>query len=138
MDSLSESTLAQYNTTYKYWWSFAQDRNYETLCPTEKQVLHFLRHQYQNKNLRFGSLNTIRSALSLISDKNIGNNPVIKRFMKGIFRQKPPSRKYNYIWDTETVLKFLENSSENQRLSLMVLTNFWPLSRLIDYKLSRV
>lgn len=74
----------------------------------------------------YSVLNTARSALSAILIKDsgltIGNSPLIKRFMKGVFELKPPVPRYKFIWDVNIVLNFLSNYYPNENLSLSVIT----------------
>lgn len=74
----------------------------------------------------YSSLNTARSALSVVmvnkSGLTIGNSPLVKRFMKGVFELKPPTSRYGFIWDVSVVLDFLQNYYPNRDLSLCVLT----------------
>lgn len=91
----------------------------------EINVLDFLTEIY-SLGKSYSVLNTARSALStfLIKDSglSIGNSPIIKRFMKGIFELTPPLPRYKIIWDTSIVLDFLANYYPYNELSLTVLT----------------
>ena len=71
-------------------------------------MLSFLTKKF-GENVSYGTLNTHRSAISLISGNNLGEDPEVSRFFKGIFRQKPPKAKYNLTWDTNIVLDYLRN-----------------------------
>ncbi|KYN11747.1 hypothetical protein ALC57_16081, partial [Trachymyrmex cornetzi] len=41
----------------------------------------------------------------LISNKAIGNHPLIKRFGKGVSITKPQKPRYNFIWDPAPVVE---------------------------------
>lgn len=43
--------------------------------------------------------------------------------MKGIFEMKPPSIRYEFIWDVDVVLKFLSNLYPNEDIPLDYLTH---------------
>lgn len=82
------------------------------MCTDEKLVLEFLTSLY-NKGLGYSSINTARSALSAIlwSDegKTIGNFPIVKRFLKGVFELRPSLPRYQHTWDANIVLNYLKN-----------------------------
>lgn len=122
MKSLSESTLRQYEITYKLWWHFCNTHGFHVFNSEEKEVLSFLHYQYSNKKLKYGSFNTYRSALSLILNIDFQTQHNLRRFMKGIRKLRPSQRKYNYIWDPKLILKLLETKFPNESLSLINLT----------------
>ena len=69
----------------------------------------------------YSSLNTARSALSLISSSidghQIGSHAIVSRMIKGIGKLRPPARKYNSTWNPDIVLNYLKT--------------LWPLESLI-------
>ena len=78
----------------------------------EVAVVEFLSSLYYS-GLSCSAINTARCALStiLINDTGItiGNSPLAKRIMKGIFELRPTSPRYDFIWDVNIVLKYLIN-----------------------------
>lgn len=90
--------------------------------PNEKEIISFLSHIFQNKKVSFGTFNTYRSALALITGDTIGNSQNIKRFLKGIFKLRPPARRYRFTWDPQVVLSILEEKYPNETLSLLELS----------------
>lgn len=92
-----------------------------------KDVLDFLSEMFFNDNAGYSVINQARSALSstviLKEDRyDIGNHPLICRFMKGIFYKRPPQARYKEIWDASIVLNFLRKKSPRKSLSLRELT----------------
>jgi len=57
-----------------------------------EQAIEFLTELYQ-KDLSFSAINIARSMLSVIlktvDGMTIGNQPLMRRFMKGVFRSRP-------------------------------------------------
>ena len=51
-------------------------------------MLKYLTDSFHKGN-SYGTLNTYRSAVSLTSPDNIGQDSLISRFLKGVFRLKP-------------------------------------------------
>lgn len=119
--SLSDSSLKQYDTCLKKWFTFCKRNNLDLFVTNIPDVIAFLTQLYE-LGAQYGTLNSCRSALSLILDKELGNDDRIKRFFKGVFRLRPPLPKYNSTWDTSTVLNSLANWYPNNSLSLDKLT----------------
>lgn len=106
--SLANGTINQYNVALKSWWKFCNERSYNPYESNAINVLEFLTESF-NKGASFGTLNSARSAVSLILSNSITNDQIIHRFFKGVYRLRPCRPKYNKIWDISTVLKYLSN-----------------------------
>jgi len=85
------------------------------------QVLTFLTQELQEAG-SYSTLNTSRSAISLISDNGIGNHPMIKRFCKGASNLKPQKPKYDFIWDPAPVISTLATVYPYDSLPVEVIT----------------
>ena len=89
------------------------------------EVITFLTELFQS-GLGYSSLNVARSALAsfitLTDGNTIGMHPLINRFLKGVFTQRPPAPRYEYIWDVKLVLDYLRKQSPASSLSLRQLT----------------
>lgn len=112
LGSVADSTVRQYNTSLKMWWNYC---SLQMASPFEKnipRILTFLQNILEKTNHSYGSFNSHRSAISLIVQEPIGDDPVVKRFMKSIFRQRPPRPKYDITWDPKDVLKYFEESTQ--------------------------
>lgn len=121
INSISNNTMKQYDSSIKRWWCFCilnKINPYEASVPF---ILQFLNECFQN-GASYGTLNTTRSALSLLMGPRIGSDDRLKRFMKGVFRSKPPLPKYNVTWDPAVVLEYLAGLYPNDDLSLEMLT----------------
>ena len=69
-------------------------------------------------------MNIARSALSavvILKEDSIGENRLIKRFMKGIYSLKPVFKK-KITWNIETVINYWRNQDDNSNLSMKDLT----------------
>lgn len=88
-------------------------------------LLSFLTFLYQ-EGLSFSTLNVARSAVSqLISigeSQSIGEHALIKRFFKGVFRNRPPQPRYSHTWDVGQVLNHLRTLGNTETLDLKSLT----------------
>lgn len=91
----------------------------------EINVVEYLTTLYFS-GIGYSSINSARSALStfIVNDVglSIGNSPIVKRFMKGVFELRPSQPKYKFIWDVKIVLDFLQNYFPNDELPLSILT----------------
>lgn len=78
-------------------------------------MISFLTQMF-NDGCQYGTLNTYRSALSLILS-SITKDDRLTRFFKGVFRMRPPLPKYSFTWDTNCVLDHLSTWYPNEDLS---------------------
>ena len=117
-------TQTQYATYLQKWVAFCSERQADYLAPSLNDALNFLLTLYNN-GLSYSTLNTAHSALSMIikiEGDDFGTNPVVTRFMKGVFETRLPTPKYNSIWDVSLVLRHLSKSYSNVTLPLKDLT----------------
>ena len=74
----------------------------------------------------YSTLNTARSALSTFiltdSGQPIGQHPVVKRLMRGVFVGRPSLPKYSHFWNITTVLRHLSKSQNVYHKSLADLS----------------
>lgn len=117
LSSLSDNSIKQYDVCLKKWYRFCHINNIDVFEASIPQVMYFLTENY-NSGSQYGTLNSCRSALSLILGRQIGNDDRIKRLFKGFFRLRPPLPKYNVTWDTSLVLDHLSSWFPNEELSL--------------------
>ena len=92
---------------------------------SDPQALDFLLELFK-KGLGYSALNTARSALlCIIAPKNMvsfGSQPLVVRFLKGVYESRPSVPQYVETWDVKVVLKFLANQHPPTKLSLKQLT----------------
>lgn len=119
ISSLAECTLRQYNTTYRLWWSYCSKEGIPLYNATIQNVISFLHTITQEHNYKYGSVNSHRSALNLILAKEIASDPILKRYMKGISRMRPPRPRYTSTWDPQILLSHLEQIEVDSNLRLL-------------------
>ncbi|CAB0014284.1 unnamed protein product, partial [Nesidiocoris tenuis] len=71
-----------------------------------------------NGNVPSGAVDTMISSLSPSTLKqygqnDVGSHPLVKRFVRGVFRLRPPRPKYTSTWDPGAVLDFVKSSNES-------------------------
>lgn len=84
-------------------------------------LLVFLTDRY-NAGASYGTLNSMRSAIVLISDEKINNSKIVSRFFKGIFRLRPLKPKYDKTWDPGVVLQLLAKHCSIEDTNLQKLS----------------
>ena len=102
--------------TYGLWWTTG-----ESLQPICDNPVKF-----SSCVARTGTLHTARGAISAITISTdgtpIGTHSIILRFMKGIYKQTPPARRYQTTWDVQPVLSYLSQLGPTENLDLKSLT----------------
>lgn len=117
--SLADSTIKQYNITFKLWWSFCNNKGIPFYQGDVSHVISFFQELLESTTNIYGSFNSHRAALSLILPGNIGSDTHLHRFLKGIARIRPPRPKYDHIWDPQQVLSYFENISDQENLKFL-------------------
>lgn len=121
LNSISNSTLRQYSITYTKWWKFCKKYDLNIYSVSVGNIISFLYSLFVMK-LSYSSLNSHRSALGLILNISSDDNLLIKRFLKGVFRDRPSFPKYTSTWDPFIVLQYIKQWYPLDLLSLEQLT----------------
>lgn len=121
LSSLSNNTIQQYSVSYKGWWHFCNANNHNVFDHSISTVLSFLSELHFN-GTSYGSLNSHRSALSLLLGDNIGSDYRVKRLLKGAFKLKPSFPKYCTTWNPQIVLNYVSDWYPNTELSREKIT----------------
>lgn len=85
------------------------------------QVLQFFSAQLLRVN-SYGTLNSYRSAVSLITNASLGSDERLRRFFKGVSVLKPSKPRYALTWVPAPVITYLASLWPHERLSLELLT----------------
>lgn len=119
--SLSKNSIKQYDVAIRRWVLFCENNHTDIYEASIPQVIYFLTELF-NCGLQYGSLNSHRSALSLILGSRVGSDDRITRLFRGFYRLRPPTPKYDITWDPSIVLDFLSKWYPNDTLSLEQLS----------------
>ncbi|XP_048478014.1 uncharacterized protein LOC125488734 [Plutella xylostella] len=119
--SLSKSTLKQYSVCFNQWWQYCYTNNHEKFDSSTSIIIKFLTDQYNN-GASYGTINSFRSALSMLLGNDISQDKSIKRLIKGVFRSRPSLPKYANTWDPQIVLSHISKWTPHTELSLEKLT----------------
>ena len=76
--------------------------------------------------LTYTTINTARSAISAVTipknNMTMGSHPLVSRFMKGVYKDSPPTPRYQSTWDVKSVLNYLSSLQNPEKLDLKSLT----------------
>ena len=100
--------------------------NSRQIAPCSPDLTAVLEGLHGLLRMSYSGLNSARAALSCIVSVNrlpMGQQPVVCRFLKGAFQQKPPSKKLHGIWDVNQVLRFFKTFAPNSSLTLNEITH---------------
>ena len=116
----------QYQLQYiAKWHRFCAEREINPYNPPLNIVLDFLVHLH-NQDLEYTTINIAKNAISAIilpqGTTTIGSHQIISRFMKGIYRSKPPRPKYQTTCDVQPVLTYLSFLGTANNLDLKTLS----------------
>ena len=121
VDSITNSTLKQYECNLRHWWDYTLSKGRDIYNTKTSDIIDFLNSRFQ-KGAKYGTLNTARATISLISAYDINNDGLISRFMKGVFKQKPTNPRYTTTWDITPVLNYIEKLYPLEQLKLKDIT----------------
>ena len=114
MASWRKGTKKQYMSYLVRWEGYCKREHIEPHNPGKVKAIEFLRELYE-EGLGYSAINTARSVLSSVIIPNggilFGRNPLVCRFLKGIFELKPYLPKYSEIWDVNNVLCYFKRCS---------------------------
>lgn len=121
INSITESTLKQYQGPLKLWRNFAVQNQVNVYNAKTPDIIKFLTTRFNN-GASYSTLNTARSAIALVSSRDIHKDGLISRFLKGTFKKRPTKPRYNTTWDTSSVLTYMENLHPLSQLKLREAT----------------
>ena len=64
----------------------------------------------------------INSVLKILNHKNLDTHPLITRFIKGVYNNRPPLMKQDTVWDPTLLLTYIDRMGDNDDLNLKQLT----------------
>lgn len=113
LNSIRDSTKSQYLPYIKEF--INREGRLEDTTPTH--LIRYLTSLY-DRGLSYSTINTARSAISTVChtlyNKQLGNDILVKRFMKGTFNMRPSLPRYAQTWDPEIVLCKLDREYSEQ------------------------
>ena len=120
MASWRGSTQQRYEGLWKLWSSWCIQRQKCPFSAPVNDILAFLTEQFNNRRLVYKAC--ISQLHDPIEGRQVGNLPLVSRFMKGIFELRPPQPKLCSIWPVSKVLSHFAELEPLDSLSLKALT----------------
>lgn len=108
MASITNSTMKQYNSHLKEWWSFCMKKSIDVYAASTNDIVEFLTTRF-NERASYSTLKCARSAINILYKRENTESSLITCFFKGIFNLKPLRPKYEEIWNTDKILNFIES-----------------------------
>lgn len=94
--------------------------------PSVSNILQYLYELYLS-GVGYSVINTAKSALSsVIIDLNgfqLGKHPLVLKFMRGIYKLRPPTARYQVTWDADVILSLLKSWPQTSELCLKRLSH---------------
>ena len=113
MKSWSEGTAKQYAPLLRRWFSFCYENELEPLNADVTSGAEFLTQYFRNSSCEYPSINTAHSALSsvlpAVNGFTFGEQPLIKRLLRGMFKERPTFPRYTVTYDVKYVLDYVKN-----------------------------
>ena len=125
MRSWRDGTKCQHQRYVKKWFEYCEINRISISLPPIKDVVEFLMMTFKT-GVGYIALNTARSALSTITEnefgQSIGKDPVIFRFIKGVFEKRPSLPRYAYTWDVRLLFNYFREQPTVDQLNPKELT----------------
>lgn len=123
--SWRSSTESAYASAWRQWSSWCAERNLHPISAPVSEILDFLLEQF-DAGKQYRTINTVRSAISMthseVDGVQVGQHPLVTRFLKGVFNSRPAAPRYSSTWDVNIVLSYLGSLPDNTSLPLTLLT----------------
>ena len=117
MASWDRKSIRQYSTPIRRWLLYCKAMNIDPFQATVEQGAEFISNMFHSSNLKYSSINTARSALSIIinpvNGTTFGKSQLISRLLRGIYKRRPSLPKYNVTYDASIVLNYLSTLAPN-------------------------
>ena len=115
MKSWSEGMTKQYAPHLGRWFSFCSENGLQSLNVDVTSGAELLTPYFRKSTCEYSSVNTARSSLSSILPAfnrfTLGEQPLIKRLLRVMFRERPNFPRYIVTYDVKYVLDHVKKCS---------------------------
>ena len=122
--SRRKSTRSRYESAWRKWSSWCSQQEIDSICCPVNHILNFLSSKFK-EGLQHGAIAGYMFAISAyhlpIDGFKVGEHPRVSELMKGIFNKRPPQPKYNFIWDVDIVVNFIDGMGDNKSIQSLLL-----------------
>ena len=123
--SWREKSGRTYDSLFGKWASWCVEQDIGPISGDITGVVNFLADPFQ-QGYQHRSLCAYRSAISSVHEEvdgqSIGSHPMVSRFLKDAFHERPPLPRYSATWDVSVVANQIVSLGDNQNLSFEDLT----------------
>ena len=126
VSSRREGTLSIYSSDWNKCVSWCVEQDVDPVRRNVNWILDFLAFMFES-GYEYRTIFKHRSAISAlhnnIEGRPVGEHPQVSSLITGVFNNRPPQPKYNFIWDVQLVLDYLKKElPNNSDLSEKLLT----------------
>ena len=126
--SWRKSTRSKYEVYLRKWRAYCVLNNENWLCPGDISVCVNFLAKIHLDGLNYSGVNVARSALSAVVEipgiGQVGEHPLIKRLLRGVYLRTPPVPRYVTTWDVNVMFDFLRLKPNAMNLNLKDLSLF--------------
>ena len=104
----------QFHSEYRKWRAHCVRTGINPISPAVSEALNFLQALREEPGVHrgFSAITTAKSALSSVvilpNSQKLGDHPLVKQYMKGLYNQQPPSHRYVRMWDPADILEKIQ------------------------------
>lgn len=118
--SRRKGTQSVYQGAWNKWLCWCDTRSIDPLQAPVAEVVNFLSSKF-TEGAEYATLNGYRSAISAfhshVEGNPIGQHPVVRQFMRGVFNERTPQPRYAETWDVDKLLQFFATGKPNMELT---------------------
>ena len=120
-----KGTEKAYSSAWGKWVLWCNRTNTNPFPSSVGPVLDFLTEQF-HEGKQYTMLNSYRSALSAtlhyIDGRPVGQHPIVRRLLQGMFNEHPPAPRYDQVWDVSLVVQHFQTEQPTFELTLKELS----------------
>ena len=124
--SWRKGTRAAYNSSWSKWYSWCTERATHPVHAPVEMIVEFITDMWK-AGYGYNTINGYRSAISSlhaqIDGLPVGQHPLVKRAMTGVFNVRPPMPKYADTWRVDVVLDYINRMGPNAGLGDKALSH---------------
>ena len=124
--SRRKGTRSRYQYAWTKWSGWCSGRQVDPVRCSIAEILNFLADLF-DQGLQYNTIAGYRSAISAYHDpidgSRVGSHPKVTTLMTGVFNERCPKPRFCFVWDVETVLRYLKslgNDLSDKMLTLKV------------------
>ena len=118
-------TRVAYSCAWQKWHCWSTERSFDPFSAPVACFINFLTHLWK-EGYEYSRINGYRSAVSALHEgidgAPIGQHPLVKKALAGVFNDRPPKPRYTKTWDVGTVLRYMMSLGSNNTLEDKILT----------------